>query len=94
MGDDRRVYEVHLYSPEYSAETYSEVHWRGIVRMDREERESLAAKCQRVQKDGNLTTFSIRELPPSITIEDLRRQLPAKFRDLLGYGGPKAVEKS
>lgn len=93
MGEDRdrQVYEVKLFKPEVSAETYQEVCWRGIVRMNRAERETLEARCQRALKGHHLTTYSIIPISASIPVEDLPKNLPVGFRELLGFGGPNAL---
>lgn len=91
MPDGKRAYEVHLYRPEYSAETYAEIHWRGIIRMSMEVRDAFESKCLRSKEAGDLTTYSIRDLPEPIEFTDLRKSLPSTFRDMLGFGRPKVT---
>lgn len=88
---DGQLYEVKLFRPEGSGVAYQERCWQGIVRMNRKERESLDSRCQRALDAQGLTTYSIVPVTSSIAIEELGRNLPVGFRELLGFGGPNAL---
>lgn len=93
MEEEKQIYEIRLYRPEISADSYSELHWRGWVRMSRQEREDISVRCTRAVRGGGLTTYSITPISP-VEVSDLRLAIPARLRDTLGYGGPRPIRKT
>lgn len=90
MRGEKHVYAVRIFK---AGMVHSLPPWEGLVRMTRDERENLDARCLRAQSSGEITTYSIEPADLVIEFEELRSKLPPLERDALGYGGPHGLRR-